>query len=232
MQSKLQYISGDKKSNNDDEKEKLKNQINELQIKQNEIINLEKKKVEMSEKYKKKNELLHFDYKEHLALIIIENTQRELDGFYKTKENIIIKNKYSEFEIPANSYIIVEVKNNKKYVDICKNIRIKKSLLIKFGLDIKANNFYFIGILNDFDSEKYSEEFKELKEKENIIIITENDVKIEEKKIYVNYSQTDKDIDEIKLTIKKINDTLDNLIATLKPIIEDYNERKKTNKNN
>jgi len=237
LQSKLHNISDDKQSN-ETEKENLAKQINKLQNEQNQIINLEEKKKEISEKIKKK-ESLNFDSKEHFAIITIEYKQNELDGFYKTEEKITIKNKYSTFEIPKNSYIIVEVKNYKKYEEIRKNIRIKKSLLNKLGIDIKNNNFYFIGIINDFDSDRYSQEVELLKE-ENIFIITENDVKIEEKSnIYVNYSKVDKDIkdiksdiDDIKLTIKNIENILNNLTEAIKPLIEDYNERKKINKNN
>ena len=234
LKSKLQNQK-DNKLSDKSEQDNLKNQINEKQIEQNKIINLEEK----SEKINKKKGTIIFDKKEYLALITIENIQRELDGFYKTEEKITIKNKYSSIDIPENSYIIVEVKNHKKYDDIRNNIKNKKTLLNKLGIDIIASNFYFIGIINDFITDKYSQEIDNLK-KEKIFIITENDVKIEEEKnIYVNYSKVDKDIKDIKNYIKNIQssiqtieNTLASLIESIKPIIEDYKERKKINNNN
>ena len=231
LKSKLQNKK-DNKLSDKSEQDNLENQINEKQIEQNKIINLEEKRKEIPEKINKKKGTIIFDKKEYLALITIENIQRELDGFYKTEEKITIKNKYSSIDIPENSYIIVEVKNHKKYDDIRKNIRNKKTLLNKLGIDIIASNFYFIGIINDFITDKYSQEIDNLKN-EKIFIITENDVKIEEEKnIFVNYSKVDKDIKDIKKSIQTIENTLASLMELIKPIIEDYKERKKINNNN
>ena len=110
------------------------------------------------------------------------------------------------------------------------------------GIDIKKNKFYFIGIINDFNTNKYSDEIEELTN-QNIFLLNENDIKKVDKNLFVNYSEVDKhiesmksdiknmksDIKNIKTNIEEIQKSINSLIETIKPNIEDYRVRSKNN---
>ena len=128
LRTKLYNLNDDKlKDKIENEKESIERQINEWQIEQNKIINLKEKRKEVIESISNNKQELISDKNGNFILITIQNIQKELDGFFTTKEKIKIKNNYSFIEIPNNSIIVVEVKNHKKFEDICKNIKIKKT---------------------------------------------------------------------------------------------------------
>ena len=128
LRKKLYNWNDDKlKDKIENEKESIERQINEWQIEQNKIINLKEKRKEVIESISNNKQELISDKNGNFILITIQNIQKELDGFFTTKEKIKIKNNYSFIEIPNNSIIVVEVKNHKKFEDICKNIKIKKT---------------------------------------------------------------------------------------------------------
>ena len=156
-----------------DGKNKNKDEIN----KKNEIIqNLKKKQEEILQKKEKK-----------IIEINIYKIERELDGFFQTNEKITIKNDVFDLEIEKESFIIVEVKNNKKYQEIMKNMAFKKQILIKLGVPLKK--FYFIGILYEIDKNDLNTNQDRPKENK-IIIITIKDLLKNKEKIYENNTQS------------------------------------------
>ena len=90
-----------------------------------------------------KGNVTYIETKQHKILLDVGRNFKYIKE-QLAEENINITDKYSNFEIPNNSYIIVEVKNYKKYDEIRKNIRIKKSLLNKFDIDF--SNLIFLGL--------------------------------------------------------------------------------------
>ena len=83
-------------------------------------------------------------------IININKLDQEFDGLFFTTQEITLSNNIGDkLIIPAQSPIIVEVKNHCKYNKIIENIRMKKNLLESLKLD--KNNFYYIGILRGID---------------------------------------------------------------------------------
>ena len=97
---------------------------------------------------------------------------------------------------------------------------------------MENNKFYFIGKINEISEERYFKEIDTLK-KDNIFILTENDVKIEDNKnICENYSKVERaitniysKIDVMEKNINKIQETLKNLYD----LIENKNKQKPQN---
>ena len=103
-----------------------------------------------------------------------------------------------------------------------KNLTAKKKLINKLGINTENNKFYFIGIINEINDERYFKEIDTLK-KDNIFILTENDVKIEENKnICENYSKVERDIKDIKADIKNINSKIDVMEKNINKIQETW----------
>lgn len=204
---KLIYLNDDKNNKeNNDKKTTIENLKQELEIKQKEKFNESIALKTFQDSYKENGN----NFKdEMLAILITESLQKELDGFYINEKKIIIK-KEKNYTILPNSYILVEVKNHKKYNDILKNIKEKKKLIEKLGIDTKKNKIYFIGIIRDIINKKkeFKEKTKEEIEpdenenendpKDNIIILTCKDL-LDDKKIYYNYSE----VDNVKITFKE-----------------------------
>ena len=57
-----------------------------------------------------------------------------------------------EITIPANSFMIVEVKNYNNYFDLSENIKKKKNILNSIGFPV--DKFFFVGILRNLDEER------------------------------------------------------------------------------
>ena len=232
--NKLKCELIDLNENKKDNKIKItekENQLKKLQEEQNKIFDID------IEKKKFYNDIKKFDKNNHVVLITIEKLQKEFDGFYRTEKEIEIKNKSSSIKIPSKSFILVEVKNHKKYDEIYKNIKSKIILINKLGINHIKNNLFFIGIINDFDEKKYNDKIIENK-KDNIFILTENDIKKNEKQeIYINYSITDEiknELMDIKTQIRDIKDTLDEIksfIQTIKPFVKKILASDKESKN-
>ena len=188
----IQYLLLDLKEG--EGKNKNKNEIAKLE---KELENLIK---DQDKSLKKKNIKIE---------ITISKIERELDGFFQANEKIKVKNSIFGLEIEAKSFIIVEVKNYKKYQDILKNINFKKRLLGKLGINLK--NVYFIGILFDAE-EKDFEKKKENLIENNICIITGKDLLNEDEKIYEN-SQSN--IYTLELKIKTLENKMENRMSNI-----------------
>ena len=93
LNSKLNNLKDDKlKDNKEKEKEKeiYEKQINELQIEQDKIINFKEKRKEVLENITNNKKEFISGKNIRFILITIENLQKELDGFFISKEKMNI----------------------------------------------------------------------------------------------------------------------------------------------
>ena len=129
-----------------------KNEGGKGEEKNDEILeNLKRDKIDLENEKNKYEKWLSKVY------VKIEKIEKELDGFFITRKEIVLTNSLGDtLKIQANSPIIVEVKNNKNYSKLLKNIQEKKKLIYSLGIDLKA--FYFVGILRATTFKSQSEE--------------------------------------------------------------------------
>ena len=182
---------------------KIKN-TNEIQQKNLEI---QKLKEEQEGILKKKGK--------NIIEINISKIERELDGFFQTNEKIIIKNGVFDLEIEKESFIIVEVKNYKKYKEIIKNVGFKRQLLFKLGVPLKR--VYFIGILYEVDKNDLENNKSNLQENK-IIIIALKDLLKNTEKMYENNTQSN--VNTLEQKINHIEKRVDNIDSTVKMILD------------
>lgn len=85
--------------------------------------------------------------------VTIKKLDQEFDGLYISRKKFILKNNLDdEITIPANSFMIVEVKNYNNYFDLSENIKKKKNILNSIGFPV--DKFFFVGILRNLDEER------------------------------------------------------------------------------
>ena len=208
-----QYKLFDLKEDNQNENNKnkikaIEDEINKLRKEQNGILD------------KKGNSIIEIQ--------IIKNV-REIDGFFQTKENIIIENSAYKFEIKAKSFLVVEVKNYNKFQEIIKNISLKKEILSKLGINSKK--LYFIGILFDVEEKELKNNQTELINN-NICIITGKDLLKKNENLYENnqpnnytlelkINNLEKKMDHIE---SQINDIKSDIKSTMEIILNQIKE--------
>ena len=102
--------------------------------------------------------------------VTIKKPDQEFDGLYISKKEFVLKNSLGyEITIPANSFVIVEVKNHNNYFDLTLNLEKKGKILNSIGFPL--DKFFFVGILRSVDEErKKNGQLKKLKSKNMIII--------------------------------------------------------------
>ena len=141
---------------------------NELEKKKNELIileeNLKIKELNIKENGKEeeedkkkickiKEEINKYEKSLKKITIKIQRYDKEFDGLFYSSEKITLKNTIGdELIIPAQSPIIVEVKNINRYKTIIENIANKKNLLNSLGFN--THYFYFVGIIRGIDINK------------------------------------------------------------------------------
>ena len=145
---------------------------NELEKKKNELIileeNLKIKELNIKENGKEeeedkkkickiKEEINKYEKSLKKITIKIQRHDKEFDGLFYSQEKIKLKNTIGdELIIPAQSPIIVEVKNINRYKTIIENIANKKNLLNSLGFN--THYFYFVGIIRGIDVNKENKE--------------------------------------------------------------------------
>ena len=102
--------------------------------------------------------------------VTIRKLDQEFDGLYINKKEFVLKNDLGyEMKIPANSFVIVEVKNHNNYFDLSLNLEKKEKILKSIGFPI--DKFFFVGILRSVDKERKEKgKLRKLKNKNMIII--------------------------------------------------------------
>ena len=102
--------------------------------------------------------------------VTIKKSDQEFDGLYISKKEFVLKNSLGyEITIPANSFVIVEVKNHNNYFDLSLNLEKKEKILKSIGFPI--DKFFFVGILRSVDKERKEKgKLRKLKNKNMIII--------------------------------------------------------------
>ena len=101
--------------------------------------------------------------------VTIKKPDQEFDGLYISKKEFVLKNSLGyEITIPANSFVIVEVKNHNNF-ELTMNLEKKEKILNSIGFPL--DKFFFVGILRSVDEErKKNGQLKKLKSKNMIII--------------------------------------------------------------
>jgi len=159
------------------EKYSKENIIKELNKKKEEleILNLEIEIDENKEDSKEKINALKKEIEEYEKLlkpitVTIRRPDQEFDGLYISKKEFVLKNSLShEITIPANNFVIVEVKNHNNYHDLSLNLVKKEKILRSIGFPM--DKFFFVGILRNVDEERKKKgQLRELKSKNMIII--------------------------------------------------------------
>ena len=159
------------------EKYSKENIIKELNKKKEEleILNLEIEIDENKEDSKEKINALKKEIEEYEKLlkpitVTIRRPDQEFDGLYISKKEFVLKNSLGyEITIPANSFVIVEVKNHNNYFDLSLNLEKKEKILKSIGFPI--DKFFFVGILRSVDKERKEKgKLRKLKNKNMIII--------------------------------------------------------------
>lgn len=170
--------------------------------------------------------------------IKIEKIEKELDGFFISRENMTLSNNIGdELKIPKNSPIIVEVKNNNNYPRIIKNIEEKKKLIYSLGLDLKS--FYFVGILRGITFTSPEEKLEAQKkisnfDYSNTIVLYPEGFKFYQKSLITSntYNTNNTDIIKDKMnnndqnTLYMIQQTLNKLNNQINKMQTDINELK------
>jgi hypothetical protein len=133
----------------------------------------EKKKIKEKKIENIKNEIKNYESLLKKITIKIKRCDQELDGLFFTTKQISLSNPFGEtLKIPAGCPVVLEVKNNSKFLDIMRNITKKMTLLKLLKLN-NNNNIYFVGVLRDFGGKK--EVNKNLIKAKNTIIISANE---------------------------------------------------------
>ena len=140
-----------------------------------EILNLEIEIDENKDDSEAKKNALIKEIEEYEKLlkpitVTIRKLDQEFDGLYINKKEFVLKNDLGyEMKIPANSFVIVEVKNHNNYFDLTMNLEKKEKILNSIGFPL--DKFFFVGILRSVDEErKKNGQLKKLKSKNMIII--------------------------------------------------------------
>jgi len=140
-----------------------------------EILNLEMEidgnKDDLEEKKNAlKKEIGEYEKLLKTITVTIKKPDQEFDGLYISKKEFVLKNSLGyEITIPANSFVIVEVKNHNNYFDLTLNLEKKGKILNSIGFPL--DKFFFVGILRSVDEErKKNGQLKKLKSKNMIII--------------------------------------------------------------
>ena len=143
-----------------------------------EILNLEIEIDENKDDSEAKKNALIKEIEEYEKLlkpitVTIRKLDQEFDGLYINKKEFVLKNNLGyDLKIPANSFVIVEVKNHNNYFDLSLNLEKKEKILKSIGFPI--DKFFFVGILRSVDEERKNKEMlKNLKSKNMIIIYPE-----------------------------------------------------------
>ena len=85
--------------------------------------------------------------------VTIKKPDQEFDGLYISKKEFVLKNSLGyEITIPANSFVIVEVKNHNNYFELTMNLEKKEKILNSIGFPL--DKFFFVGILRSVDEER------------------------------------------------------------------------------
>ena len=140
-----------------------------------EILNLEIEIDENKDDSEAKKNALIKEIEEYEKLlkpitVTIRKLDQEFDGLYINKKEFVLKNDLGyEMKIPANSFVIVEVKNHNNYFDLSLNLEKKEKILKSIGFPI--DKFFFVGILRRVDKERKEKgKLRKLKNKNMIII--------------------------------------------------------------
>ena len=140
-----------------------------------EILNLEIEIDENKDDSEAKKSALKKEIEEYEKLlkpitVTIRKLDQEFDGLYINKKEFVLKNDLGyEMKIPANSFVIVEVKNHNNYFDLSLNLEKKEKILKSIGFPI--DKFFFVGILRSVDKERKEKgKLRKLKNKNMIII--------------------------------------------------------------
>ena len=140
-----------------------------------EILNLEIEIDENKDDSEAKKNALIKEIEEYEKLlkpitVTIRKLDQEFDGLYINKKEFVLKNDLGyEMKIPANSFVIVEVKNHNNYFDLFLNLEKKEKILKSIGFPI--DKFFFVGILRSVDKERKEKgKLRKLKNKNMIII--------------------------------------------------------------
>ena len=140
-----------------------------------EIINLEMEIDGNKDDSEAKKSALKKEIEEYEKLlkpitVTIRKLDQEFDGLYINKKEFVLKNDLGyEMKIPANSFVIVEVKNHNNYFDLSLNLEKKEKILKSIGFPI--DKFFFVGILRSVDKERKEKgKLRKLKNKNMIII--------------------------------------------------------------
>ena len=140
-----------------------------------EILNLEIEIDENKDDSEAKKNALIKEIEEYEKLlkpitVTIRKLDQEFDGLYINKKEFVLKNDLGyEMKIPANSFVIVEVKNHNNYFDLSLNLEKKEKILRSIGFPI--DKFFFVGILRSVDKERKEKgKLRKLKNKNMIII--------------------------------------------------------------
>ena len=140
-----------------------------------EILNLEMEIDGNKDDLEEKKNALKKEIEEYEKLlktitVTIKKPDQEFDGLYISKKEFVLKNSLGyEITIPANSFVIVEVKNHNNYFDLTLNLEKKGKILNSIGFPL--DKFFFVGILRSVDEErKKNGQLRKLKSKNMIII--------------------------------------------------------------
>ena len=208
-----------------------------------EILNLEMEidgnKDDLEEKKNAlKKEIGEYEKLLKTITVTIKKPDQEFDGLYISKKEFVLKNSLGyEITIPANSFVIVEVKNHNNYFDLTLNLEKKGKILNSIGFPL--DKFFFVGILRSVDEErKKNGQLKKLKSKNKIIIYPDKstflgiplfDEKIEKKtkeekkdKAQSFKDEVDKSFQEV--IIEMINNLSNNLSNEIKEIKNNMNK--------
>ena len=205
-----------------------------------EILNLEMEidgnKDDLEEKKNAlKKEIGEYEKLLKTITVTIKKPDQEFDGLYISKKEFVLKNSLGyEITIPANSFVIVEVKNHNNYFDLTLNLEKKGKILNSIGFPL--DKFFFVGILRSVDEErKKNGQLKKLKSKNMIIIYPDKstflgiplfDEKIEKKtkeekkdKAQSFKDEVDKSFQEFKEVMIEMTNNLLNEIKEIKNIM-------------
>ena len=190
-------------------------QLKDCKIKLNEITNkdpevyerLMKDKKQLLEEKSKYEKLISNIY------IKIEKIEKELDGFFISREDMTLSNNIGDIlKIPKNSPIIVEAKNNNDYPRILKNIEDKKKFIYSLGINLES--FYFIGILKGITPTNQEEKVESQKKIQNFnfsntIVLYSGDYcegfKLCQKSLITSNTYNNNNIDITNITNYKMN---------------------------
>lgn len=176
--------------------------------------------------------------KNHLFLkkIQIEFTKKnkELDGFFFNPINNFLEFENRKIDLPENSFIIVEVKNNSNLKKLKQSVYEKKRIFSCCG--INHNNIFFIGILNKIpeSGEKLNNE-RDIKNR--VIFLTPNLLNFSNKEILLKnnpnitlkteINKLTKEFNIFRSEIKtEINDLKDNCNNQFKELKNQFKELK------